>query len=78
MYCSTVCRRAVEFEIRRANRHLESAERRLSAARDRVAQIEAGAHGLGTLANAVEHVEQAEARVVELEGRLEALIGESS
>lgn len=74
IYCSTSCRRAVEFEIRRANRHLEGAERRLQAQRDRVVEIESGVGGLGTLANARQQLDFARRRVGELTARLEELL----
>lgn len=77
VYCSQVCRRAAEFEIRRANRHLEQAERRLQAARERVDRIRGGWSGLGTLAHGEEQLGLAQRRVAELEERLEQLLAES-
>lgn len=76
VYCSSVCRRAAGFEIRRANRHLEQAEVRAREAWERLEAIRGGARGLGSLANAEEQLGFAEERVRQLEERLEELIAE--
>ena len=74
-YCSIRCRRLQEFEIRRVNRHLESAEWRLQAALERLEAVLAGAVGLGSVAGAEAAVADAAARVAELEARLGELVG---
>lgn len=75
VYCSTQCRRLTEFEIRRVQRHLGDAERRVSYQRERVAEIQRGASWLGTLVNAREQLAEAERRVAERGERLEHLLG---
>lgn len=76
-YCSTSCRRAAEFEIKRVNRHLGAAEFRLAHWQERLEQIRRGVGALGTEANAEEQIEFVERRVAELNERLEALLAQS-
>lgn len=64
--------------IRRARKTLESAEWRVVSERHRLADIQTGSVGQGTLRNALEQVQFWEGEVDRLEALLEELVVESS
>lgn len=69
-YCSTVCRRAAEFEVRRINRRLERLEEKRSGLRVDLAAGQYGPvarqHSTRRLAAVDQEIERAEARLREL------------
>src|SRR5215218_7948151 len=78
-YCSTACRRAAEFELRRVQKALTTAENEAEAARRTVETRDAGLAGYGgalTPGRECLALEQASRRVVELEERMRVLLSE--